>query len=317
MIIKPIIPIAYMAVICVALLLLKRKGIWAFLRQLVIVLLLFAINLRPMIPNGEITTKTEKLDANVLFVIDDTISMLATDCGTGKETRLECVREDCRYIISELSVAAFSAMVFHNDPIRLSPFTEDTDYVLSVIDAIQPLSDLYARGSNINTCRPMLLDILKEASKKENGKTIVFFFSDGENTNDDEMESFSDMASMIDYGAVLGYGTEKGGQMYVTDYSGELELLLDYSDWDNYGEAAISKMDEKNLKQLADDMKVTYLPMGKTSRLDSVLQEIRKETAGDTEENDIEGYEDTYYYFAIALLAMIVLEMILYRKKTV
>ena len=43
--IHPIIPIWLMAVICVGMLVMKRKGIWNYIRQILIVALLFTINL--------------------------------------------------------------------------------------------------------------------------------------------------------------------------------------------------------------------------------------------------------------------------------
>lgn len=315
MIYKPIIPIVYMAVICVALLLLKRKGVFAFLRQFIIVLLLFAINLRPMIPNGEITTQKQQLDAAVIFVIDNTVSMLAEDYGEGDATRMDGVRMDCRHIVTELTGASFAAMVFNNKANRLTPFTDEEEYLFSIIDSIKPMSEIYARGSDLNIGKPMLKDMLADASGDENKRVIVFFLSDGEITNEKKLESFSELAPMIDYGAVLGYGTEKGGRMHAETYDGMVELVTDYSNWDDPDKAAISRIDEKNLKQIADDLGVSYIPMGEPSRLDSLLNSIRKDTAGEVEEDSIEGYTDIYYYFAIALFAMLLLEMILYRRK--
>ena len=43
---EPIIPIWLMVIICIGLLAIKRKGIAPYIRQVLIVLLLFAINLR-------------------------------------------------------------------------------------------------------------------------------------------------------------------------------------------------------------------------------------------------------------------------------
>lgn len=315
MIIKPIIPITYMAVICVLLLLFKRKGLFGFLRQLVIVALLFAINLRPMIPSGEVAGKRQKLDATVVFVIDDTISMLAEDYGNNNATRIEGVRKDCRHIISELSGASCAVMIFHNEANRLTPFTDDPDYLYSVIDSVQPVSGVYAKGSDLNIGKDLMKELLEDAGKQENKKVIVFFLSDGEITNGETLESFSEMAPMIDYGAVLGYGTEQGGQMHAVSYAGEVELVVDYSDYESFGKTAISKIDEGNLKQIANDLGISYLPMGEPSRMDSMLQTIRANTTGETEEEPVQGYEDTYYYFAIALFGMLLLEMLLFRRK--
>ena len=62
MIFRPIIPIWLMTILAVMILLCKRKGIFAFLRQIIIVALLFAINLRPMIPEEPVTAEKKVMD---------------------------------------------------------------------------------------------------------------------------------------------------------------------------------------------------------------------------------------------------------------
>ena len=74
MIVNPIIPIWLMSVICIILLVLKRKGIFPYIRQIIVILLLFVINLRIMIPD-EIEVSSPKIDAKVIFVIDNTIGL--------------------------------------------------------------------------------------------------------------------------------------------------------------------------------------------------------------------------------------------------
>lgn len=99
--INPIIPIWVMAVISVILLLLKRKGVAAYIRQIVIVALVFLINLRIAIPDGTVTKRNQTMEARVIFVVDNTISMLARDYD-GDNERMEGVRKDCETITKEL-----------------------------------------------------------------------------------------------------------------------------------------------------------------------------------------------------------------------
>ena len=73
----PIIPIWLMAIICVALLVIKRKGVIPYIRQVLIVVLLFAINLRPMYISDEIKVIRQKLNCYCIIVLDDTLSMMA------------------------------------------------------------------------------------------------------------------------------------------------------------------------------------------------------------------------------------------------
>ena len=93
MTVNPIIPIWLMAIICIALAFFRRKGTLNYIRQLAIIVLLFIINLRIMVPDYDAETIKRKID--VLFVVDNTISMQAEDYGSDKSPRMEAVRSDC------------------------------------------------------------------------------------------------------------------------------------------------------------------------------------------------------------------------------
>ncbi|MGN0396370.1 MAG: VWA domain-containing protein, partial [Coprococcus sp.] len=231
MIINPIIPIWLMVIICVAMLFLKRKGIVPYIRQIIIVILVFIINLRIMVPDSNAKGKTQQLDAYVLFVIDDTISMLARDYD-GDTERLTAVKEDCSYIIDELYGAKFSVITYHNTANLKSPFTDNADYAKNVVNSTYPLHEFYAKGSSMNICKELMIETLKDAHDKGDGNVIVFFISDGEITNEDTLDSFEEAADYIDNGAVLGYGTEEGGEMYVQSYFDDKpEVVKDTSDY--------------------------------------------------------------------------------------
>ena len=104
MIINPIIPIWLMAIICIVLLIFKRKGWMGYIRQILIILLLFAINMRVMVKDVEVPVLLPKVD--VLFVVDNSISMLAEDYGLSNGRRLDAVKKDCEYIMEKLPVAS-------------------------------------------------------------------------------------------------------------------------------------------------------------------------------------------------------------------
>jgi Ca-activated chloride channel family protein len=62
---------------------------------------------------------------------------------------------------------------------------------------------------------------------------------------------------MVDGGAVLGYGTPEGGQMKVRALDvpdEEAELIVDST-----GAPAVSKLDEKTLRQIAEELDVQYV----------------------------------------------------------
>lgn len=313
MIINPIIPIWLMAIICIALAICKRKGKFAYIRQIIMIILLFMINLRMMIPT-DVEVSTKRIDANVFFVIDNTISMAANDCADGT-TRMDALKADCNNITGSLSGARFSLITFANISKLVFPLTESTSFVNSCIKGIGVTNELYAKGSSVNICKDMLVELVKAAHEKNTGKVIVFFISDGEITNGDTLDSFKEAAKYIDGGAVLGYGTSKGGNMYIKDYfSDDLVAIEDKSEYPY--EKAVSKIDEENLKAIAKDMDIEYINMTTENKLDTVIDNIKKDTALLWDEDSrLDGYKDIYFIFIIPLVGMLVYEFINWKRK--
>lgn len=309
MITNPIIPIWVMAIICVALLALKRKGIAAYIRQIIIVLLLFAINLRPMVEGEAKNIDETSLNVHVLFAIDDTISMLADDCN-GKQ-RLEAVKKDCAHIIEELDGARFSVLSFHNKATIVSPFTDNSEHIINCIDAMYPLEDLYARGTSLNTPKELMISTLKQL-KDQDGKVYLFFISDGEITDKtSSLEKFTELKDMIDGGAVLGYGTTKGGNMqYFSSYTGKIEIITD-----SYGKPGVSRLDENNLKSIASDAGIEYIHMENSKDADNIINSIKSGATTSKKENsnsdDLENAEDVYFYFVIPLVLLLAFEVVI------
>ena len=257
--IDPIIPIWLMLILCVGMAFLKRRKRSAYIRQIAAIILIFLINLRIMVPSSNVETSVRKLDTYVLFVVDDTISMLAQDYA-GDTERLTAVKKDCEHIVDEMDGAKFAVITFNNSANLISPYSDDSNFAKSVLDSIYPLDSLYARGSSMNVCIDVMTDTLKRAKEKNDGNVVVFFISDGEITNDDRLKSFDGAKKYIDGGAVLGYGTKEGGNMYVKSYYDDRkELLEDTSDYPY--KPAVSKIDEDNLKKIADDLGVDYINM--------------------------------------------------------
>jgi len=314
MIANPIIPITLMGVICLILLLLKRKGIFSFIRQIIIVVLLFAINLRIMVPNDDVPTI--KRDVDVLFVVDNTISIVAEDYGPEKGRRIDAVRNDCNYIMEQLPGASFSVVSFGNEVKSLLPYTIDTINIKQALQTLNGQPSLYATG----TAFDRVLTYLGEFLDRDNDHyQIVFFFSDGEITKDEKLQSYPELAEYIDTGAVLGYGTEEGGPMRAIAFTGDNEPeYLEYYD-DNFNfQRAISVIDENTLRSIASDMGVSYVHMTEQNSIDETLAEIKKqieEEANEDREDSLNAYSDTFFYLLIPLIFLLAVDFIYYKRK--
>ena len=315
MIFKPIIPVIIMIIICIVLILLiiKTSKKESRIIRLLIVGILFIINLRIMIPNGEVEYETTNID--MVFVIDTTVSMKAEDYN-GNNTRLSGVRNDIKYIMNKVPGAHYAVISYEgkNDDVKV-PYTSDTNAIMASVNTLKPPYELYAHGGIPSNFRDSLGELLESSDKKGDRVRVVFVFTDGEVTQEEKLEKqdIKDLASLIDGGAVLGYGTKTGGKMKNKDskFDEKEEYIKDKEK--NYGEYAISKIDESNLKDIAKDLGIDYVHMEKSSNIDKVLNSVNKiKGLGETEVETY--YKDTYYYISPILIILLLIELFLVRR---
>lgn len=313
--INPIIPIWLMGIICVVFLILKRKGVFNYIRQIVIVILLFVINLRIMVPGGTVTAVAPEID--ILFVCDNTISMLAEDYN-GDGRRMDAVKKDCMYIVEQFPGASVSIVTFDSSVEMKVPYTVDTFIVEQTINGLNGEASYYAKGSSLNM---VMAQLEKYLNRGRDTYQLVFFVSDGEITKDGEiLKTYDGLKDYVDDGAVLGYGTSQGGYMQTVSMSmteDEPEYLYYYDD--NFDKVkAVSKIDEENLKSIAKDLDVEYIHMTKHSDIYDRVEAIKDDMSGvitSENENSKSGYSETYYYFLIPLIALLVFDLLYYKRK--
>ena len=338
MIINPIIPIWFMTFICLCFLLLlfynskkifkyiievykekklkKSRTLFAFISKFIvkilIIILLFLINLRFMLPNGEVDAVTS--DLSILFVIDTSVSMRALDYN-GENERFKGVINDCEYILDNLPNSKYSIITFGDTARRIIPFTTDVDIVKAELKAIQLENDFYAKGTSLNLVKNILEKTVKDEYERQSGntKTLVFFISDGEITIEGEkLEDFSAIKQYIVGGAILGYGTNEGGKMVNSTYEDKptSEFYYIYYYDDDYNKTiALSKIDENNLNKIANDLNIDYINMNKTSNIDNKISDIKKiALESKSSEEKKTSYIDIYYYFAIPLLLLLCID---------
>lgn len=302
----PIIPTWLMFIICAFLLFIivkkSKNKLKSFpvISEILMVILLFIINLRIMIPSDKALVSANNLD--IIFVVDNSISMNALDYQNGKK-RLDGVKEVSELIIKELAGARYSVITFDNTSKIIIPFTKDYSMALESIAIINPKAEFRAAGSSLNAPKENLLTTLKSSKEDEDRIPIVFFISDGEITRDDQpLESFSEFKEYITNGGVLGFGTPQGATMYV----GENGTWGDYVMKSQ--EKAISKMDENNLKKIAEEMNLDYIPISNPKNIQNKIKELKTLASSSFENSDKSTYDDIYFFFVIPLLLLLILQ---------
>ena len=286
-----------------------RERILTMARFGLILLLVFFISLRPMRESHDVMVTMKNMD--ILFVLDTTISMYAEDATDKGGARMVRAVKDCEHIIDELGGGNMGLIRFDNISQVLSPFTQDATNVRDAFSTIDYLDPSYANGSNLNVPYKDMEELLISSSKKEGRKTYVFFLSDGEITDGSQLSSYKDLAQYVDGGAVLGYGSDKGGWMRV-DTGYRMEYITD----PETGDYAVSRIDEGNLQQIAGDLGISYIAPGDETQLEGILSRIILEASDIAGKNkSAVSYDDLYQYLTPFLLLGLVWELVHFLRR--
>lgn len=310
----PIIPIWLMIIISIIyiLLILKTNNKKKLIIRILIIVLIFIINLRFMTENKNGESYVSDLD--IIMVVDNSISMVAEDYN-GNNRRLDEVKDDLKYILDNIPSSSYSIITFDSKSYIRSPFTPDRDNIDSIIDTMDVKLSYYSNGSNITIFKNDLKYLLKSSKKKDNHKRIVILVSDGEVISSKGLVSLKDLKKYIDDGIVLGYGTTKGGKMKEKLYttSKEYEYVEDRRGSTYPPPKAISKINENNLKKMANDLGIDYIHMTKQSKVNNKIKKISNKSSL-SESKTMKSYKDTYYPFAIILSILVLMELYLDRR---
>lgn len=288
-------------------------GLWPWVRRGAMVLCLGAIALAPAVPRQNTTVET---NAEVFFVVDRTGSMAAEDYDDG-QPRLEGVRSDIRAISEEMAGSRFSIIAFDSQATRQLPLTSDGRAVRSWTETLVQEITFYSVGSAIDRPLAALTQALEGAAERNPGNVrIVFFLSDGENTNDagaqESTTGYGELAHLVDGGAVLGYGTASGGQMRYYDGTSpygpedDADWILDTTQ--DGDPPAISAIDETNLRRLAQELGVEYVHRTEPGSLTSITSGIDLDHIAGDGRRDVSVYQDVYWPAAVILAGLVLWE---------
>jgi len=309
MIINPILPIWLLVTISIVSFLLIIKAYKnddidkkALYSRLGMIILLFMINLRPMYFNGK--TPTYEKNADVLMVIDTSISMNADDYGG--VTRLEGAKRDAYKILEDFSGSRFAVVNFDNAAHLAMPFTTDTNIVKASIEALRVVESVYANGSKIDLAFDMIEELLLGATQKPGRLRIVYYFGDGEQTAKGNIKSFAPLKKFVNGGTVLGYGTTTGGRMKDMSLYKVDEYIKDKSGGYPYPDA-ISKINESNLQKIAEELGLTYQHRERQRVIDNLAETINFSNTRNGQ--DLSTYNDLYWVLSLLFLVLVYREI--------
>ncbi|MEE1617108.1 vWA domain-containing protein [Brachybacterium sp. J153] len=292
-----------MLTLCVVLLVRRPRQRTAWLRRLLMVLLLAVVALRPVTPID--AEQTERMNANVFFVVDRTGSMNAEDYAEG-QPRLDGVKADMQQIMGMTEGARYSIIAFDSSATSQLPLTTDAGAAAAWIDTLETEPTAYSQGSNVD--RPLatlLSEITTVREEDPDSHVLVYFLSDGENTDERESESFSAAQGYVDGGAVLGYGTPEGGPMKAQGGATDGEYITDSS-----GQQGISMIDSAQLETIAGELGVPYLHRTDPEEpIEGTMEGITLRPIPSEDSRDVTSFEDWYWVASIPLTALLIWEL--------
>ena len=279
----------------------RQRGAWA--RRTLMVLLLLVVALRPVTPiEGE---QTQRMNANVFFVVDRTGSMNAEDYA-GEQPRLEGVKQDMQQVMSMTEGARYSIIAFDSTATEQLPLTTDAGAAKAWVDTLTTEPTAYSTGSNVDRPLPSLLREISDAKREDpDSSVLVYFLSDGENTDEQDSESFSQASGVIDGGAVLGYGTAEGGPMKAQGGEDHGEYITGPD-----GQQGISSIDEQQLQAIAGGMGVPYLHRDDPEApIEGTMEGITLRSVPTESSRSVASFEDWYWIAAIPLAGLVIWEL--------
>jgi hypothetical protein len=241
----------------------QGRPVWRVVsRRAGLVLLTGLIIWNPAVGQEDLAERA--VDADVWVLVDTSPSVAAEDWD-GDRPRLDGVQNDLAEIASHHAGARLSIITFNTETHLILPLTSDAGAVVAAATTLRPIPEIYATGSSIDSALPVLSQAMeRSAAQRPERARLVYYLGDGEQTSASPVGSFGGLASLVDGGAVLGYGTEAGGPMrgHVTALANEMGLV---GGWDEEGyitapdgSVAVSRIDQVALERIASELGVDY-----------------------------------------------------------
>lgn len=253
------------------------KGrVLSFMRRLALGATLCVALAGPAVPSVEVEQTS---NVEIILAVDRTGSMVAED-WEGNQPRLEGAKRDIDTLLEATSGARYAIITWDSTARMELPLTTDGSAVESFAQSLHQEITEFSAGSSINRPLVEITEFLDSAveQRPENVRYLVVI-SDGESTDLQDngvSPGWQKVASLIDGGAVLGYGTAEGGPMknyMVGEGAGDAYI----PDPNNPDQPAISHLDEANLVQLGEQLGVETLINPSSSQIETLGQNFMED----------------------------------------
>jgi Ca-activated chloride channel family protein len=261
---------------------------------------------------GEKPQRTTQEALDLCVALDLSQSMLVEDQSP---SRLQAAKNQLRLFVERLRTDRISLVGFSGSAFVASPLTIDHNAFLTFLDPLDPtyISDTSTRlESGMEAC----LDALRLRNPDENvdsAARVILLVSDGEVTS----ESDSDVLKEIEQTGVrvfaMAMGTRSGGPIPKRNDEGVLE---GYFRDPQSGQAAVSKMDDKAMKDITSKAngQVFYSTDGQSAwaSFEASINELQRRAKEGTLRIE---REERFWPFVMAALLILLVDFLLSEKR--
>lgn len=245
---------------------------------------------------GSLETAKAWVGEDVVFVLDCSRSMLATDVSPSRLARakfsiLDFVRRQSH---GRVGLVAFAGSAFIQ-----CPLTFDYDAFEETLLAMDA-DTIPIPGTDIGRA----LDEAYRAMDKNSRRKLIVLVTDGEDLEKDGVTAAKNLATNNVVIFTIGVGTPAGKDIQYRNPAGRMELVRDAQ-----GNVVRSRLDEKTLREIAGATGGSYYPLG---ALGEGLTKVRTaihtlDSAGGQRQSAKNGVE-RFHWFVAAMLALLVIE---------
>ncbi|MDE3067260.1 MAG: VWA domain-containing protein [Verrucomicrobiota bacterium] len=253
---------------------------------------------------GEVEAANRRVGEDVVFVLDCSRSMLATDVRPNrlehaKFAILEFVRRSAR---GRLGLVAFAGSAFTECPLTFDYDAFD-ETLLAMNDSTIP---------NPGTDIGQALDQANQDMDQRRRRKLVVLLTDGEDLAKTGVNMAESLATNGVVVYTIGVGTPAGSEIQYVNSAGHAEPVRDAK-----GQRVRSRLDEHTLRQIAEATGGHYYPLGATYEgLMKVRAAVQASETALGRRRAVENGVD-HYHLPIALaLALIISESLIGTRRT-
>ena len=220
---------------------------------------------------GETTEISQALGGDVLFVLDCSKSMLATDVqpsriGRAKYAILDFVQKHGR---GRVGLVAFAGQAFLQCPLTFD-YDSFREALLDCDERTIPVA-----GTDIGRA----LEEGAAAMEKNDRRKAMVLVTDGEDLAGSAVQTARKLAAQGVVVYAIGVGTRAGSPIRIFNEQGAQDLLKDPE-----GKAVVSRLDETTLGEIAEVTHGAYHPLGS---LGEGLEQVRRQVENSANTRDV------------------------------